>query len=238
MARKENVESLDILLRDLCDENAIFGGKLVVVGGDFHQVLPVLPCKTQREVVAASLVSSVLWPRFIRFNLTENVQAREDPYFSAFFLYLGNGELQTGENDLVQLPMQIVHPSEDTSDPIAELTAIAFPERDVRRSAPGNFTTTAILTPLNKDVDDINATMIDKFPGESVMYKSFDTVLDDNSAIYPPGFIYTLCPGGMSPHKLVLKKNSVRSSASQYPTFVWPVQWDTYDMQELLPESD
>ncbi|XP_056686938.1 uncharacterized protein [Spinacia oleracea] len=75
------------------------------------------------------------------------------------------------------------------------------------RSTPGNFTTTAILTPLNEDVDDINATLIDKFPGESVMYRSFDTVLDDNSAIYPPEFIHTLCPGGMSPYKLVLKKN-------------------------------
>ncbi|XP_056697313.1 uncharacterized protein [Spinacia oleracea] len=207
MARKENVESLDMLLRDLCDENTLFGGKLVVFGGDFRQVLPVLPRKTQREAVAASLVSSVLWPRFIRFNLTENVRAREDPYFSAFLLSLGNGELQTGENDLVQLPMQIVHPSEVASDPIAELTAIAFPEVDVCRSTPGNFTTTAILTPLNEDVDDINATLIDKFPGESVMYRSFDTVLDDNSAIYPPEFIHTLCPGGMSPYKLVLKKN-------------------------------
>ena len=46
MARKENVESLDMLLRDLCDENTLFGGKLVVFGGDFRQVLPVLPRKT------------------------------------------------------------------------------------------------------------------------------------------------------------------------------------------------
>ncbi|XP_056691790.1 uncharacterized protein [Spinacia oleracea] len=162
MARKENVESLDMLLRDLCDENALFGGKLVVFGGDFRSTS--LKMSGQEKI-----------PTFLRFLLS-----------------LGNGELQIGENDLVKLPMQIVHPSEVTSDPIAELTAIAFPEIDVRRSAPGNFTTTAILTPLNEDVDVINATLIDKFPGESVMYRTFVTVLDDNSAIYPPKFIHTL----------------------------------------------
>jgi hypothetical protein len=43
MARKENVESLDALLRDLCNPHLPFGGKVVVFGGDFRQVLPVVP---------------------------------------------------------------------------------------------------------------------------------------------------------------------------------------------------
>ncbi|KAL9239469.1 hypothetical protein vseg_013787 [Gypsophila vaccaria] len=43
MARRENVESLDALLKDLCDSNLFFGRKVIVFGGDFRQILPVLP---------------------------------------------------------------------------------------------------------------------------------------------------------------------------------------------------
>ncbi|XP_056695736.1 uncharacterized protein [Spinacia oleracea] len=38
MEKKENVESLDLLLRDLCNPDALFGGKLVVFGGDTHML--------------------------------------------------------------------------------------------------------------------------------------------------------------------------------------------------------
>jgi PIF1-like helicase len=45
MARRENIESLDLLLRDLCLPSAPFGGKIVVLGGDFRQTVPVVPKK-------------------------------------------------------------------------------------------------------------------------------------------------------------------------------------------------
>ncbi|XP_056687837.1 uncharacterized protein [Spinacia oleracea] len=208
MARKENVESLDLLLRDLCDADLLFGGKLIVFGGDFRQVLPVLPRKTQREAVAVSLVSFVLWARMIRFLLTENIRAREDPAFSAFLLALGNGELQTIDNNLVHLPSEVVKPLEEGKDPITDPTALTFPQLDLQAFDSDIFTTRAILTPMNADVDSINTNLIQKFPGQPVLYKSFDTMLDDNYNVYPTEFINTLCPGGMSPHELILKKGS------------------------------
>ncbi|XP_021864129.1 uncharacterized protein [Spinacia oleracea] len=208
MARKENVESLDLLLRDLCDEDLLFGGKLIVFVGDFRQVLPVMPRKTQREAVAVSLVNSVLWPRLTRFRLTENIHAREDPAFSAFLLALGNGELQTVDNNLVSLPNEVVRPLEEGKDPITDLTALTFPELDIHAFDADIFTTRAILTPMNTDVDSINTYLIQKFPSQPIIYKSFDTMLDDNCNVYPTEFINTLCPGGMSPHELVLKKGS------------------------------
>ncbi|KAH9624148.1 hypothetical protein KSS87_012813 [Heliosperma pusillum] len=207
MARKENIESLDLLLRDLCNPNLPFGGKLIVFGGDFRQVLPVVPHKSQKEAVNASLVSSELWPKLIKFRLTENIRARADPQFSAFLLALGNGELQTEENGFVQLPDQIVKCSRDEPNPVNEITALAFPEIDLNAFSSDIFTTRAILTPMNDDVDSINTALIEKFPGQPVVYKSFDTVLDDNCTIYPSEFINKLCPGGMSPHELVLKEN-------------------------------
>lgn len=77
MAKKNNVEALDTMLKDICENDSLFGGKVIVFGGDFRQVLPVLPQKTQHEAVEASLVSSFLWTHFQKFTLTENMRAKE-----------------------------------------------------------------------------------------------------------------------------------------------------------------
>ncbi|XP_021856980.1 uncharacterized protein [Spinacia oleracea] len=152
MAWKENVESLDMVLRDLCDENLLFGGKLIMFGG--------------------------------------------------------NGELQTIDNSLVHLPSEVVKPLEDGKDPITDLTTLTFPALDLNSFSSDIFTTKAILTPMNDDVDSVNMDLIKKFSGEPVVYRSFDTMLDDNCNVYPIEFINTLCPSGMSPHELILKMGS------------------------------
>ncbi|XP_021729723.1 ATP-dependent DNA helicase PIF1-like [Chenopodium quinoa] len=51
MANKANLQSLDLLLQDICDSTTLFGGKLVILGGDFRQVLPVVPQKSLKQAV-------------------------------------------------------------------------------------------------------------------------------------------------------------------------------------------
>ncbi|XP_074318422.1 uncharacterized protein LOC141655232 [Silene latifolia] len=157
MAKKENIQAVNLLLQDVCSSPVLFGGKIVVFGGDFRQVLPVLPRRTQQEAVDASIVSSEIWPSLQKFQLTENIRARA--LVLDFLSKLGNGDL-------------------------------------------------AILTPRNSDVDAVNKLLIEKFPGDSYCYKSFDSVVDDCSNVYPAEFLNTLCPPGMTPHELVVKKNS------------------------------
>ncbi|XP_021757467.1 uncharacterized protein LOC110722506 [Chenopodium quinoa] len=207
MAKKQNVESLDLLLQDICGNKVVFGGKVVVLGGDFRQVLPVVPRKTMNEAVEASIVTSYLWPRFVKFRLTENIRAREDPGYASFLLGLGNGELQQTENAFVELLEHIVQCTDDFTDLVAAVTETTFPEIGRGCSDSEVFTKRAILTPMNDDVDAINTFMIEKFPGCAVTYKSFDAVINDTCSIYPTEFINKLCPGGMSPHELVLKEN-------------------------------
>ncbi|XP_074284205.1 ATP-dependent DNA helicase pfh1-like [Silene latifolia] len=208
MSKRQNIESLDHLLRDLCDSNLIFGGKVVVFGGDFRQTLPILPRKSQREIVEASLFSSHLWPTLIKFSLTENLRAKDDPEFAQFLLALGNGELQTKEYESIELPAGIVRVLDcANTNPIGELAALTFPELAQGTFDTNLFTNRAILTPLNDDVDAINDALIEQFPGQAVTYTSYDSMLDDTCAVYPAEFINKLNPGGMSPHKLVLKVN-------------------------------
>jgi len=38
-----------------------FDGKVIVLGGDFRQVLPVAPKKTRQEQIDTSLVKSKIW---------------------------------------------------------------------------------------------------------------------------------------------------------------------------------
>ncbi|XP_021717248.1 ATP-dependent DNA helicase PIF1-like [Chenopodium quinoa] len=207
MAKKQNLESLDLLLQDVCGNKVIFGGKVVVFGGDFRQVLPVVPQKTMKETVEASIVTSYLWPKLTKFRLTENIRAREDPTYAAFLLALGNGKLQQTENAFIQLPQQIVESTSDATELVSTVVKTTFPEMVHGHFDSQVFTQKAILTPMNEDVDAVNTFMIDKFPGQDVTYKSFDVVLNDTCSVYPTEFINKLCPGGMSPHELVLKEN-------------------------------
>ncbi|XP_021750175.1 ATP-dependent DNA helicase PIF1-like [Chenopodium quinoa] len=207
MANKSNLESLDLLLQDICSNNKLFGGKLVVLGGDFRQVLPVVPLKNQKEIVQSSIVTSYIWPRLIKFQLTQNQRAKDDPEFSSFLLALGNGQLQQSENAYVQLPANISKPFAANVDPVSEVFTSVFPEFYKGDFDETWFTERAILTHLNDIVDSINSSLIQQFPGNVVIYKSFDTILSDTCDVYPTEFLNKLCPGGLSPHELVLKKN-------------------------------
>ncbi|XP_021713490.1 ATP-dependent DNA helicase PIF1-like [Chenopodium quinoa] len=58
---------------------------------------------------------------------------------------------------------------------------------------------------MNEDVDIINEHLISMFLGISAIYKSYDLVVGDSCTLYPTEFLNSLCPGGMSPHRLELK---------------------------------
>jgi ATP-dependent DNA helicase PIF1 len=67
MTHKHCFEAVDRTFRDIlrfCNSrnlNLPFGGKVVVLGGDFRQILPVIPKGTRQEVVHATITSSYLW---------------------------------------------------------------------------------------------------------------------------------------------------------------------------------
>ncbi|XP_020244985.1 ATP-dependent DNA helicase PIF1-like [Asparagus officinalis] len=60
MSKHIAIETLDRTLRDIMDRDEPFGDKVIVFGGDFRQVLPVVPRATRSQTVRESLVSSYL----------------------------------------------------------------------------------------------------------------------------------------------------------------------------------
>ena len=82
MVNRQAIEALDRTLQDVTGCNELFGGKIVVFGGDFRQVLPVVRRGTRAEVVDSTLPMSPLWSSVKRRRLTQNMRARLDPSFS------------------------------------------------------------------------------------------------------------------------------------------------------------
>lgn len=67
-------ETLDRSMRDIMKKDEIFGGKVVVFGGDFRQILPVIVDGGRLETVLASLNSSYLWEKCKVMELTKNMR--------------------------------------------------------------------------------------------------------------------------------------------------------------------
>lgn len=64
------VETVDQSLQDICGNKKPFGGITIVLGGDFRQILPIVPKGVQEQIVSASLKRSVLWPKVQVMTLT------------------------------------------------------------------------------------------------------------------------------------------------------------------------
>lgn len=99
MAHRHAFEALDRTMRDILsndDPTAAckpFGGKTVLLGGDFRQILPVIPQGTRQETVAAAINRSHLWDSCVKFKLSKNMRVDpEEKEFAKWILKVGDGE--------------------------------------------------------------------------------------------------------------------------------------------------
>ena len=113
MASRKLLECLDRTLRDISQNELLFGGKVLVLAGEFRQVLLVIKNGTQAQIVDACIKSSPLWNYFNTFHLTENMRLHSSASSSldSWLLALGNGELETDDNNHVVLQRNFVVPS-------------------------------------------------------------------------------------------------------------------------------
>ena len=72
------LDCVDRLLRDLTGSTTPFGGNILVVGGDFRQILPVVPRANEAEVVANTILQHYTMRdgTFQKATLTENMRLR------------------------------------------------------------------------------------------------------------------------------------------------------------------
>ena len=87
MLDRLQLEALDRTLRDLMGKpECPFSGKIIVLAGDFHQCLPVVPHTNSAGTVSHCINQSFLWHNFKILQLTENIRVRAsgDPVLEQF----------------------------------------------------------------------------------------------------------------------------------------------------------
>nr|GMC92135.1 ATP-dependent DNA helicase pif1-like [Ipomoea batatas] len=173
MANCRAIESVDTTLRDIMDTDQIFGGKVVVFGGDFRQTLPVIRYGKKEDFIEASLVKSpLIWPTIRRLKLVQNIRANEDPAFCEYLMKIGDGTEQLVGRDKIKIPSLFIIPctNEDTS--LDALFQSVYPDLTCFETDPYSLMSKAILTPKNEIADEINSILIDRFPGEISLVES------------------------------------------------------------------
>ncbi|XP_022041126.1 ATP-dependent DNA helicase PIF1-like [Helianthus annuus] len=214
MTHKHCFVALDRTMRDISRssqpnmESKPFGGKVILFGGDFRQILPVIPKGTRTMIVNASLNSSYIWRYCQVLKLTENMRLRvgcqeadlkELKEFGEWILKLGDGllgEENDGEIDIEIPDDLLIH---DQVNPISSLISFTYPDMNKFLWDLTYFQQRAILALTNEVVDSINKELLESLPGEEKVYFSSDSLCQSeeeselNMALFPPD------------HKLVLK---------------------------------
>jgi len=61
MTHRYTLEAVERFIRDICNRNCLFGGKLVIFRGDFRQVLPVVTKGNKADIVVSSISKASFW---------------------------------------------------------------------------------------------------------------------------------------------------------------------------------
>ena len=221
MVHRHCFEAFDRTLKDVTDcDDKPFGGKVVVFGGDFRQILPVIPCGSRQDVVHASLNKSFLWDHCTVLKLTENMRLRVgcNPSdsetikdFAEWILNIGDGKIG-GKNDghaEVVFPNEMLIPN--SNNHVESIIKETYEDWEQHLWEPSYFQDRAILAPTHEEVEKINSSMMSKLEGEEKVYYSSDTVSDIdvdfnyNESLYSTEFLNSIKCSGIPNHKLVLK---------------------------------
>ena len=227
MLVKDGLRIVDSVLRFVTGINESFGRKIVVVGGDFRQLLPVVPRGSRTAIIAECVISSPLWRHFKVIMLTQNMRAVGDTAYGEWLLKLGTGTLDCVnglEDSAVEIfPNMLLNVQQRPQLPRARNDPDAMPAemcamietifgQDVNQLTTEDLTSRAILASTIHQVMKINTHLIDSLNGQAAAYLSTDTLESDDpndERNFPVEYLNDQQPSGFPPHLLVLKKGVV-----------------------------
>ena len=174
-------ESFDMSLKDIMSgttdgPDKIFGGKVVVFGGDFRQILPVVPRGTRSDIIHATINASYIWDHCKVLKLTKNMRLQNgEPTsttediraFSEWILKIGDGtmcEPNDGYAD-ISIPDEFLIANFD--DPIKAIVEDTYPNLNHEYLDASYLQSHAILASTIEVVDDINQYITNILPGNN-----------------------------------------------------------------------
>ncbi|XP_020105819.1 uncharacterized protein LOC109722262, partial [Ananas comosus] len=176
MNHRNCFEALDKSLRDILKvnddsvEERLFGGKTIVFGGDFRQVLPVIVGGTRQDIINALITKSYIWNNCRVFRLSTNMRLLRCPVndsskekmanFAKWILDLGDGKLDAMKLETDEEPTWIKIPDallmKSSSDGIKDIVSVVYDNIHQNYNDPAYLRDRAIITPMNETVDEIN----------------------------------------------------------------------------------
>ena len=208
MANRAVLACVDETCRQVMQSPLPFGGKVVVLLGDFRQTCPVIRKGAKAEVINASISHSAIWPKFTICRLITPIRNAEDPPFSAFVDAIGGGGGP-------EISFQGLQHARSRSD----LTEFTFPQSII--SGPILCLQRRILAPTNSQVDAYNSAILNLFPGDPRHFCAADSleehtnILDDSESGVLPNpdavldYVSKVQPNGMPDHTLLIKLGGV-----------------------------
>ncbi|XP_052113856.1 uncharacterized protein LOC110277433 [Arachis duranensis] len=218
-------EALDICLRDIlrCSDSynahLSFGGKVVVLGGDFRQILPVISRGSRQDIIQSSINSSYLWhnckvlklTKNMRLSLGENNNIQKLRNFAKWLLKIGDGLAgdTTDSESIIHIPSDILIKNSETV--LDDLIDFVYPNMLSNLSVENYFKDRAILAPTLDCVTDVNNKITAGLPGQERVYLSSDSLCAEEENmefelnVFSPEILNGINCSGLPPHKLVLK---------------------------------
>ncbi|XP_046422359.1 ATP-dependent DNA helicase pfh1-like [Neodiprion fabricii] len=112
MIPKIALELIDRTLKDIMEDALPFGGKTIILGGDFRQVLPIVKRGGKQQIIEETIKYSTLWSIFEKLSLKKNMRAKEDAAkFSEWLLNIGidTADAALDEEAILRYPMEYLN---------------------------------------------------------------------------------------------------------------------------------
>ena len=226
MAHKNVLFWLDPQLSDIMDSNQPFGGKVLLLCGDFKQLPPVIPYGSPTAVISASIKSSHHFTTATILKLVRNERLRRElreqtilpsmkmklQLFDAWMNDIGYDTIPK-ETDIHGAAIKINESNISHCKKLEEFVHETYHNMNETTNA-NYFKNRCILTPKNEDVRQINSICLKSFncvSNERSLYKdktynSTDSVgLDDVSSWFTQEWLNTRQYNGVPLHQLRLK---------------------------------
>ena len=166
MSGKYSPEALDLTLKALMHNDKPFGGKCVLMSGDWRQVGPVLKFGTPSEVVEHAFLSSRLWQHVHRFRLTKSMRDKDDLPYAKTVLVIGEGAIQPIEleDGSEVIPQSHTVTNDDDTQTTCSIVGITDFEGLVNTIYPdllsvdhSAYNDRGILAPTNENIENITS---------------------------------------------------------------------------------
>jgi hypothetical protein len=206
------LDAINKLCQTTMKNDLPYGGKVLLLGGDFRQYLPVVKHGNRVQATESAIINNTTWPLFRQIQLVQNMRTVPGSQeFTDWLINLGNGTLpetpRLNNQELIEIPPDFL----DMQTNIME-HVFGHPSQLLDDGVADRICNRAILCPKNEDCRLINNNIVSKMPGPLKVYKSIDTMDSEDPeeiANYPAEILNTFDVSGLPPHELNLKVGAI-----------------------------